>query len=333
MNKKLIKILSCMTLSTLLFTACAKAPKDAMVKIGNVYITEKQVTDESKKIIETFDEEQKKSYDEATEEGKNNILSLNQRILDTMANAEIIKQKMKLLYDQAKKDGKNEEELKAFTVSDDEIKDQLAKIKEQIGGEEKFNEELKKFKITEDELKVQLMDQEYNRKFELWFNNTYKPTAEEINKLYVGSEFEGPEIEASHILVETEDEAKKVIDRLKSGEKLEDIAKDVSKDPSAQTNNGKLGKFTKGVMVPEFYDAASKLKPGEISEPVKTTYGFHVIKVDAIESDYTKFSDEAKSQIEQKLSAKVLQEKFKEEFEKIKKEIGVYPIKSFNKNQ
>lgn len=333
MNKKLIKILSCMALSAVIFSGCAKAPKDAMVKIGSVYITEKQVTDESKKIIDSFDDEQKKSYDESTEEGKNNVLSLNQRILDTMANAEIVKQKMKSLYDQAKKDGKSEEELKAFTVTEDEVKDQLAKIKEQVGGEEKFNEELKKFKITEDELKVQLTDQEYNRKFELWFNNSYQPTAEEISKIYVGSEFEGPEIEASHILVETEEEANKVIERLKSGEKIEAIAKDVSKDPSAQNNNGKLGKFTKGVMVPEFYDAASKLKVGEISAPVKSSYGFHIIQLDSIENDFANFSEEGKSQIEQKIKSKVLKDKFAEEFEKIKKEIGVYPLKSFNKNQ
>lgn len=333
MNKKIIKVFSGLLLSAIIFSGCAKAPKDAMVKIGNVYITEGQITEESNKIISSFSEEEKKGYDESTEEGKNKRMILNQRILDNMTNSEIIKQKMQKIYDQAKKDGKTEGELKELTVSDEEIAEQLTKIKEQVGGDDKFKAELEKYKITEDELKKQLKDQQYSQKFEIWFNKNFEPSEEEIKKLYTGSEFEGPEIEASHILVEKEEEAKKIKERLANGEKLEDIAKDVSKDPSAQTNNGKLGKFTKGVMVPEFYETASKLKAGEISEPVKTQHGFHIIKVDSIETDYSKFSEEGKKQISQKLKHKFLQEKFKEEFEKIKKELGVYPIKSFTKDK
>lgn len=329
MNKKFFKVLSGLLLSTVIFAACAKAPKDAMIKIGDVYITEKQITTEVEKIIGSFPDEQKKMYDEKTEEGKNNVLSLKQNVLDQMSNAEIIKQKMNTVYQQAKKDGKSEEELKALTVTDDEIKEQITKIKEQIGGEDKFKEELEKFKITEEELVNQLKDQVYGQKFQVWFSKNNEPSDEEIQKKYIGSEFEGPEIDASHILVKTEEEAKKVKERLNNGEKLEDIAKDVSIDPSAKNNNGKLGKFTKGVMVPEFYDAASKLSVGEISEPVKSNYGYHLIQLNSIEKEYEKFSEESKKQIGLKLKNLIIQEKYKDEFEKIKKEIGVYPIKNF----
>jgi len=88
------------------------------------------------------------------------------------------------------------------------------------------------------------------------------------------------EIRASHILVKTEDEAQKVLSRLKKGEKFEAIAKAVSIDTGSAKNGGDLGFFKKGQMVPEFERAAAALKVGEItSAPVKSPFGYHIIKV------------------------------------------------------
>src|SRR3712207_8911469 len=81
-------------------------------------------------------------------------------------------------------------------------------------------------------------------------------------------------------------------------------------------NNGALGTFTKGVMVQEFYDAAIKLKVGEISEPVKSQFGFHIIKLSEIVEDYEKFSNESKESIKQKLRQSILSEKFKTELDR-----------------
>ncbi len=86
------------------------------------------------------------------------------------------------------------------------------------------------------------------------------------------------EYHAHHILVPTEEEAKKALARVKGGEDFAKVAGEVSKDPGSK--GGDLGWFTKDRMVPEFGEAASKLKPGEISEPVKTQFGWHVIKLD-----------------------------------------------------
>jgi peptidyl-prolyl cis-trans isomerase C len=85
------------------------------------------------------------------------------------------------------------------------------------------------------------------------------------------------EIHALHILVPTEDEAKAVEKRLKAGEDFGKLADELSKDPGSK--GGDLGWFTKDRMVPEFADAAFKLEPGQVSEPVKTQFGWHVIKV------------------------------------------------------
>ncbi len=86
------------------------------------------------------------------------------------------------------------------------------------------------------------------------------------------------EIHARHILVATEDEAKAVLKRLRAGEDFAKVAAEVSKDPAGE--GGDLGWFTKDRMAPEFAEAAFKLEPGQISEPVKTQFGWHIIQVE-----------------------------------------------------
>lgn len=88
------------------------------------------------------------------------------------------------------------------------------------------------------------------------------------------------EAHASHILVADEDKAKAVIAQLKGGADFAKLAQENSTDPSAKGNSGDLGFFKKADMLPEFSDAAFALKPGEITQaPVKTRFGFHVIKL------------------------------------------------------
>jgi parvulin-like peptidyl-prolyl isomerase len=84
-------------------------------------------------------------------------------------------------------------------------------------------------------------------------------------------------IHCAHILVKTETEAKQILERLNKGEKLANIAKQLSLCPSAK-KGGDLGEFGRGVMVKEFETAAFKLQKGETSQPVKTKYGYHIIK-------------------------------------------------------
>ena len=86
------------------------------------------------------------------------------------------------------------------------------------------------------------------------------------------------EIRASHILVQTEDEAKKLYDEIQNGKSFADIAQAVSLCPSGQ-NGGDLGYFGRRQMVKPFEDAAFSLPNGQVSEPVKTEFGWHLIKV------------------------------------------------------
>jgi peptidyl-prolyl cis-trans isomerase C len=87
-----------------------------------------------------------------------------------------------------------------------------------------------------------------------------------------------PEIHARHILVATEDEAKAALARVKGGEDFAKVATELSKDPGSE--GGDLGWFTKDKMVPEFAEAAFKLEPGQVSDPVKSQFGWHIIKVE-----------------------------------------------------
>ena len=116
------------------------------------------------------------------------------------------------------------------------------------------------------------------------------------------------EIRASHILVETEDQAKDIVKRIKAGEDFAKLATELSKDPGSGQQGGDLGFFTKERMVPEFSAAAFALAPGQVSEPVKSQFGYHVIKlVDKREKPVPTY-DEVKDQIEQFMYRKNQQE-------------------------
>ena len=112
-----------------------------------------------------------------------------------------------------------------------------------------------------------------------------------------------PEVHARHILVETEDEAKQVVEDLKKGADFAELAKKKSKDPGA-SDGGDLGFFTKDQMVPEFSAAAFSLEPGKISDPVKSQFGWHVIKVEEKRNRKPPDFEQVKPQIENYLTRK-----------------------------
>jgi peptidyl-prolyl cis-trans isomerase C len=120
-----------------------------------------------------------------------------------------------------------------------------------------------------------------------------KKVYEEAAKQITGEQ----EVHARHILVETEEQAKKIEDELKKGADFAELAKKESKDPGA-SDGGDLGFFTKEQMVPEFSTVAFALEPGKISDPVKTQFGWHIIKVEEKRTRKAPDFEQVKPQIE-----------------------------------
>jgi peptidyl-prolyl cis-trans isomerase C len=120
-----------------------------------------------------------------------------------------------------------------------------------------------------------------------------KQVYEDASKQIAGEQ----EVHARHILVETEDEAKAVKAELDKGGDFAELAKKKSKDPGA-SDGGDLGFFTKDQMVPEFSAVAFALEPGKISDPVKSQFGWHIIKVEEKRNRKPPEFDQVKAQIE-----------------------------------
>ena len=116
------------------------------------------------------------------------------------------------------------------------------------------------------------------------------------------------EVHARHILVDNEGDAKKIAARIKGGEDFAKVAAEASKDPGSKAEGGDLGWFTKERMVPDFANAAFAMKPGQVSDPVKSQFGWHVIKVEEKRTKPQPTFDELKEQIDQHLIRKAQQD-------------------------
>lgn len=116
------------------------------------------------------------------------------------------------------------------------------------------------------------------------------------------------EVHARHILVETEEQAKDVIARLGKGEDFAKLSAELSKDPGSGKQGGDLGWFTRERMVPEFAEVAFKTAVGQLSAPVKTQFGWHVLKVDEKRPHQPPKLEEVKDQISQYLERKAQQD-------------------------
>lgn len=136
----------------------------------------------------------------------------------------------------------------------------------------------------------------------------------------------GPTVAASHILVDSEEKAKEIQAKIEAGEvSFEDAARENSSCPSKQ-NGGALGEFSKGQMVPEFDQAVFSMEVGELRGPVKTQFGFHIIKLTAKNESSELSFDEVKDQIKNAL----IQEKRQKAYEsKINQLKIVFPVDKF----
>lgn len=175
-----------------------------------------------------------------------------------------------LLVDAAEKEG--------ITISDEELQEELDDFKSYLETEEKYKEFLTNYDMSEEYLKNSLKN-EYliNHYLSIKIENL-QPADQELETLFNDLKM-NEKVRASHILVNTEDEAKNVIDRVNQGESFEDLAKELSEDPGSAANGGDLDYFQYSDMVQPFSEAAFNMEVGEVSQPVESEFGYHIIKV------------------------------------------------------
>lgn len=225
---------------------------------------------------------------------------MRQNTLDNLVRFEIYKQ---------------DAESKGIKISDKDVDAEFDKMVKMYGGEEKLQEALKENNLTEEKMKeytkTNLLMQQYQEKM----MKEMEPTEEELKKYYDDHKDEFKTAEASHILVKTKEEAEAIKKELDGGADFTKLAKEKSLDTGSAENGGSLGQFSPGQMVKEFDEKVFSMKPGEISDPVKTQFGFHIIKLDKISDDYNSAKDAVKEA--------VIRDKFKEYNDKLEKDARV----------
>ena len=210
------------------------------------------------------------------------------------------------------------------TVPQAEIDAQIAKIKAQFPSEEDFSKQLAQVGQSPEQLsetiKKMLQQQHW---LESQIAGKTDVTDEEAKKFYEANktEFQQPDtVKASHILfLVNKDDSQDVVNqkleaakaaeaRAKKGEDFNKLAKELSEEPGAKESGGDLGFFPKDRMVPEFAEAAFNQKVGDISDPVRTQYGWHIIKVIDKKPAGTLPYDDVKAQLMTYLKAKKQEE-------------------------
>ena len=185
----------------------------------------------------------------------------------------------------------------------------LAQIKEELIAREIFMQEARKRGLdASEDYKAQLELARQSLLIRELFANFQKKNP--VTDAEIKAEYDkfvaangGKEYRARHILVEKEDEAKTLIAEIKKGGKFEDLAKKASKDPGSGANGGDLDWANAASYVPEFSNAMVKLDKGQMTDaPVKSQFGFHIIRVDDVREAQLPKLDEVKPQITQQLT-------------------------------
>lgn len=173
-------------------------------------------------------------------------------------------------------------EAKDINISDEEIEEDLEKMKEFYGSEEALENDLITYGLTLDDVKNNIKS---NLEIELLLEPYIEITDEEMKDYFEANKAsfdQVEEVKASHILVETEEEALEVKGKLDDGDDFADLAKEYSSDTANSESGGDLGYFDRNKMVDEFSEAVFAMEIGAISDPVQTNFGYHIIKLDDI---------------------------------------------------
>ncbi|EJO5347474.1 peptidylprolyl isomerase [Clostridium botulinum] len=330
--KKLLSIL-CLGIFILTFTACdmvektpeAKA-KSTIAKVNGEKIQRKDLEENPrfKQLVNQMKMQYGEEF-EKSEQGKEALKEQKTQILDELITEKVLLQKAKELKLVPKDAELNKEidkkfnEIKAVYNNDSKKFEETLKstgftketlkeyLKNQIIIDKVINEATKDIKVEEKDAKD-------------YYNKNKTKFTEKPNKMNL-----------SHILVKTEDEAKKVKKRLDSKEDFSKVAKELSQDPGSKDKGGLLGdvNYNDSNFDPTFMKAAMDLKEGTVSNPVHTQWGYHIIKVNKKEEYPVKKFDSVKEDIKKQLKMEKQKDAYTKKIEEWKK---ASKIKTYEKN-
>lgn len=280
----------------LILSGCTSMNEDIVAKVNGVKITKENFEKTSLKVGKEYEMIFGENIWNSEVDGGQIFKDVfKEEILNVMISQELVSQ-------QAQKEG--------IKVTEQEISNELKSFKEYIGKMPTYLDFLQENQIDDEFLKSHIKQ---NLIFEKYRNKIMSESnidESELRTYYEAhlDEYKKEEIKASHIFISTlnsmkeplseeeaakkESEAKELLKRLKSGEDFAKLAKEYSEDDVSAVNGGDLGYFTKGVMLPEFEEAAFKLNKGEMSDIVKSPSGYHIIKVFDRKVEISSFEDE-----------------------------------------
>lgn len=277
-NRKVLLILALVVLTTFTLSGCGKPPEGAVAKVDGDFIS-KTDFDENfnmyKKVYQQQFGEDIMSKDAGN--GKTFEEAIREQVLEKLIVEKIIL---------------NYAEKNNITVTDEEVNKQIASYKEVLGGEENYKSFLTKNNITDEYFKQGIRKEMIIDKYRTDYVSKIKIDDKEAKKHFEENKDTYIKLRASHILVETEDSAKAILEKINNGEDFHALAGKESIDTNTAVKGGDLGYFRKGEMAKEFEDAAFKLKPGEVSDIIKTDHGFHIIKLDERVDKYADLKDD-----------------------------------------
>ena len=213
-----------------------------------------------------------------------------------------------------------EAEKAGIKIKDEEIQKEIDVMVESYGDEKSLKEQLEASGSSMDALKKDIVVYLQTKKL---VEPRITVTDDEISTYFEDNKdtfAQAEQVEASHILVEDEKTAKKVAKELAAGGDFAKLAAEYSTDTETADNGGSLGYFGKGDMVEEFEDVAFNLDKNKVSDPVKTEYGYHIIKVTGKKEAKKDNSEDSKEVIKETLLSERLQEEYPVWLAEVKKD-------------
>lgn len=284
--------------SAFVFAACGgnKVPAGSIASVGGASVTQEQFDQVWAQAQAQYGSQQ--GAPPFPKEGTAQYGQLKASIVNYLVQNEVIKQQAADMN---------------VTVTQKQLDERIKQVTQQVGGQQKLDALLKKQGVTMEQLKTQLEAQMLQDAVRTKAGDNAKVTPEQVTAYYKdpknSSQFVVPDsVTARHVLVSSKAVAEKVQKLLTadpSDAHWKKVAAQYSTDLGTKTKGGDLGSFPKGRMVPQVDKLAFSIKPGTISAPVKSQFGYHVIEVTKKTPGSTKTEAEAKSMIEQQLKSQL----------------------------